>query len=155
MRRAPVAVLGLALAASVLAALPAHAAVVQKEVPFVLDEWITLEVTDGPVTLHRVKLASDAGPMSRPGLARPGESHSFLRPVQVVLEYTNAGKDDWEAQLRLVWVDAAGVEMDGFITKENLDHEEAKEKAKSSLATLRYAIDHAKTLNLRIEFRPE
>jgi hypothetical protein len=150
MRKLPVFALFVALLPAA-----AGAAVVEKEVPFALDEWITLEVTDGPVTLHRVKLTSDSGPMSKPGMTRPGESHSFLKPVQVVLEYTNAGKEDWEAQLRLVWVDAAGVEMDGFLTKENLDHEEAKETAKSSLATLRYALDHAETLRLRIEFRPE
>ena len=39
-----------------LAAAPLAAGEVEKEVPFVLDQWIDLAASDGPVSLHRVRL---------------------------------------------------------------------------------------------------
>ena len=64
MHRVKAPLLALAGVALILAsASPADAGSVSKSVPFQLDEWIELDATDGPVTLHRIRIR-EVGRMS-------------------------------------------------------------------------------------------
>ncbi len=145
----------LALAAGVLLA-PATAAAgtVSKESPFALDEWIPLEVTDGAVTLHRIRISRDLGRVTKSRLMRPGSSESLVS-VQIQLDYTNTSRKDWDAHLTITLEDAEGREVDTYSGKEALSDRSNSDLAVVRLATLKYALDMSKTLRLKIDFQPE
>jgi len=126
---------------------------VAKSVPFQLDQWTELQAVDGPVTLHRVRLARQAG-MTKSKLFRPGQSE-YLEDVQVQLEFSNDATKDWEARLKVEWLDADGAVIDGYDASENLDNEARREVQTVTLSTLRYGIARAKTLRLSITFYPD
>jgi hypothetical protein len=141
-RHPVVAVLALALV------LPAAAAAVEKTVPFALDQWVDLGVTEGPVTLHRIRLASQSG-VTKSKIFRPGGS-SYTTDVQIQLEFTNQSTDDYEARIRFEWLDAAGVVIDGFDGTEGLDNEARFEQQTMTISTLRYGLDKAKKIRFSI-----
>jgi|CXWL01.1.fsa_nt_gi hypothetical protein len=145
----------LALAAPLLLvnAAPAAAVVFEKEVPFVLGEWVDVSLTDGDVTIYRLKIDREGSMLDK--AMRPGRSADFAQHVDLKIEYTNAAKKDWKAKVRAVWADADGLTIDGFDGSENLDHEESHEIGKSSLSTIKYGLDRAKTLKLRVELQPD
>src|SRR5262245_18526382 len=107
-KRMPRRVLAAALPALIaLLALPPAATALEKSAPYALDQWIDLKSTEGPVTLHRIRLASQGG-ITKSKLMRPG-SATYLADVQIQLEFTNEATDDWNAVIRFEWLDAAGV----------------------------------------------
>lgn len=142
-----------ALALVLVAAPAAFAGEVEKRVPFVLGEWIDLGASDGPVTLHRIRIERQTG-ITKSKLMRPGNSQ-YLTDVQVQLEFTNEATRDWEARVDLEWLDADGQAIDGYDDGENLDSESRHDLQTVTLSTLRYGLARAKTLTLRIEFHPE
>ncbi len=131
--------------------LPASAGEVSKKVPFVLDEWVELDVTDGPVTLHRIRLTElRAGAKSK--IFRPGGS-DHAKDVQIQLEFTNTSKDDdWEAMLRFEWVDAEGKVIDGYNDEEGLGNDSNREEQTVTLSTLKYGLERAKKIEIDIKF---
>ena len=149
MNRRVAALLALSLALP-LAAAPAAAGEVEKSVPFRLDQWIDLAASDGPVTLHRIRVARQgAGAKSK--FLRPGNSE-YLEDVQVQLEFSNDATRDWQARLDIEWLDAGGAAIDGYNDKESLDSESRHDEQTVTLSTLRYGLERAKTLKIRIEF---
>ena len=124
------------------------AAAVEKNVAFALDQWIDLNVTEGPVTLHRIRLASQSG-VTKSKIFRPGGS-MFTTDVQIQLEFTNQSTDDYEARIRFEWLDAAGVAIDGYDGTESLDNEARFEQQTMTISTLRYGLDKAKKIRLAI-----
>ncbi len=144
-----VAVLG----SAVLAAAPAAAGDVEKKLPFALEQWIDLKVSDGPVTLHRVRLVhEERGAKSK--ILRPGNSE-YLEDVKIELEFSNEASKDWEARVRVVWSDAAGEAIDGYNDTESLDSDSRYETQTVTLSTLRYGLDRAEKLDIRIDFYPD
>lgn len=146
--RLAAAALALALAAS-----PALAGEIEKKVPFELDRWIDLGASDGPVTLHRIRLARQ-GRGAKSKLMRPGNSE-YLEDVRIELEFTNDATRDWEARLRLVWKDAQGEVIDGYSDTEGLDDKSRHDVQTVTLSTLRYGLERARSLELRIDFYPD
>jgi hypothetical protein len=144
--------LSTALVLSVLAA-AAPAAAVEKTVPFALDQWIELKTTEGPVTLHRIRLASQSG-VTKSKIFRPGGS-SYTADVQIQLEFSNDATADYEARIRFEWLDASGAVIDGFEGGEGLDSEARFEQQTVTLSTLRYGLDRAKSLRFSISVSPE
>ena len=145
-----------ALMFAVLFALPASAlpaGELTKSVPFALEEWTELQEVDGPVTLHRVRLARQAG-LTKSKLFRPGQSR-FLEDVQIQLEFSNDSTKDWEAHLKVEWLDTDGTVIDGYDESEGLDSEARHEVQTVTLSTLRYGVARAKTLRLSITFYPD
>jgi hypothetical protein len=132
----------------VLVAAANPAAAIEKEVPFAVDQWIDLQVTEGPVTLHRIRLASQSG-VTKSKIFRPGGS-SYTTDVQIQLEFTNQSTDDYEARIRFEWLDAAGVAIDGYDGTEGLDNEARFEQQTMTISTLRYGLDKAKKIRLSI-----
>ncbi|MGE0640826.1 MAG: hypothetical protein AB7G12_17160 [Thermoanaerobaculia bacterium] len=136
-----------------LFALPLASAAVEKTVPFALDQWIEIKATDGPVTLHRIRLASQGG-LTKSKLFRPGSS-SYTRDVQVQLEFSNEATSDWDARIRFEWIDAAGAVIDGYAGTESLDSESKFEQQTMTLSTLRYGLEKAKKIRFEITVTPD
>jgi hypothetical protein len=142
-------VLGLAIASVA----PATAGQVDKSVPFKLDTWTDLNVTDGPVTLHRIRLArEEASVKSR--IMRPANSE-FLQDVQIQLEFSNEATKDWKARINFTWLDAEGKVIDGYDNTEGLDDGKRHDEQTVTLSTLKYGLDKARTLKIHIEFYPD
>lgn len=151
MRRNLVALsLSLATALTFGAAAPASAGSVEKTVSFELDKWIELESVDGPVTLHRIRVAAKSG-VSKSMFARPGNDE-YLKDVQIQLEFSNEATKDWEAKLAVEWVDSDGRPIDGYHDTESLDSESRQDDTTVTLSTLQYGLDRAKKLKIKIDF---
>ncbi len=145
--------LRLALAAVLLLPLATFAGTVEKNVPFKLDQWIELASTDGPVTLHRVRIVRQGG-VTKSSFMRPG-NNKYLADVQIQLEFTNDSTNDWEARFAIEWLDGDGKVVDGYEGDEGLDSEKRHEQQTVTLSTLKYGIDKAKKLVIRIDTNPD
>ena len=147
LRSAAVAVLLACATAPVLAA-----AEVERSTAFALDSWIQLDAHDGPVTLHRVRLArSGGGVKSR--LLRPGNSE-YLADVQIQVEFSNEASKDWEMRLEVEWLDGEGRVIDGYDDTESLDSDSRFDQQTVTLSTLRYGLERARKLKVRISYYP-
>lgn len=146
--------LGAALTLAMLAlATPAVAGTFEKEVPFALETWFDIDSQEGPVTLHRLRIVKERQ-SAKSRIMRPGNSE-YLQDVQIQLEYTNDATRDWEAKLRVEWLDEKGLVIDGYNDEENLDSDSRHDQATVTLSTLRYGLERAKKLVLRIDYHAE
>jgi hypothetical protein len=144
----------LALAALALAG-PAHAAPFQKTVPFVLDEWSEIGLTDGPVTIHRLRIERKSGIKGfKSALSRPGHSE-FLQDVQIQIEYSNVSTTDWKVKAKVVWVDGADKVIDGYEGSEDVDEQRSHELAHMLFSTLRYGLEQARHLRIELTVAPD
>lgn len=144
--------LGLALAA-LLCALPAAGGEVAKSFTFELDKWYDLASTDGPVTLHRLRLEKVGGGFTK--LARLGGSSDYAASVELQIEYSNDSSSDWKADVVVEWLDAKGEVIDGYRSDVNLDDGDRHELKKSTITTLRYGLDQARKLRVEIRTNPD
>jgi hypothetical protein len=145
--------LAVAFAAGALLPAPVSAGTVEKSAPFALDQWVDLASTDGPVTLHRVRIVRQGG-VTKSSFMRPGNS-KFLEDVQIQLEFTNDSSNDWEARISVEWLDGDGQTIDGYDGKEGLDSEQRHDQQTVTLSTLKYGVDKAKKLKIRIDTNPD
>ena len=145
--------LRLALAAAILLPLATFAGTVEKDVPFKLDQWIELASTDGPVTLHRVRLVRQGG-VTKSSFMRPG-NNKYLDDVQIQLEFTNDSSNDWEARMSIEWLDGEGKTIDGYQGEEGLDSEQRHDQQTVTLSTLKYGLDRARKLKISIDTNPD
>lgn len=152
MTRRPLAAGCFAAALALVLTAPARAGEVEKKVDFELDRWVELEATDGPVTLHRFRIVHASGTKSR--ILRPGNSE-YLEDVQLQLEFSNGATRDWEARFDVVWSDASGQPIDGYHDTENLDSDSRHDQQTVTLSTLRYGLERARELSVRIRFDPD
>ncbi len=142
-----------AAAVSALPAAAAFAGTAEKTVPFALDQWVELASTDGPVTLHRVRVVRQGG-VTKSSFMRPG-NNKYLDDVQIQLEFTNESSNDWEARFAIEWLDGDGKVIDGYEGTEGLDSEQRHDQQTVTLSTLKYGIDKAKRLKIRIDTNPD
>lgn len=145
----------LACAAALALLLPvaSSAGTAEKAVTLKMGEWVELAATDGPVTLHRIRLVQEGG-FTKSKFMRPGNSQ-YLTDVQIQFEFTNDSTSDWEARFDLEWLDADGKAIDGYRGEEGLDSEKRHEEQTVTLSTLKYGLDRAKKLRVRIDFQPD
>jgi hypothetical protein len=132
----------------------ARAGMVTKTVSFSLGTWTDLAATDGPVTIHRVRLEKQSG-ITKSKLFRPGGGASYATDVQLQIEFTNEATHDWDAAVEVEWLDKDGEAIDGYRGTESLDSESRRDLQTITLSTLKYGLDRAKKLRVRIEFHPE
>lgn len=131
----------------------AYAGDFEKKVPFAFDQWFDVNSTDGPVTLHRIRIVRErASAKSR--IMRPGNSE-YLQDVQIQLEYTNDAKRDWETRMKVEWLDDQGKAIDGYNDDENLDGDSRHDEATVTLSTLLYGLERAKTLSIKLDYHEE
>jgi len=131
----------------------ASAGTAEKTSTFKIGEWIDLAASDGPVTLHRLRLVREGG-VTKSTFMRPGNSQ-YLADVQIQLEFTNDATQDWEARFAVEWLDADGKAIDGYQGNEGLDSEKRHDQQTVTLSTLKYGLDRAKKLKIRIDFNPD
>ena len=144
----------LCVAALALLASPAAlAGSFAKTVPFELGKWIDVDVTDGPVTLHRIRLVEQTGQITKSKIFRPTGSE-YLRTVQIQLDYSNSATKDWQSFIQYEWFDAENTLIDGYKDSEDLSDREVHDLATVTLSTLKYGIDKAKTVRIKIDFGP-
>ncbi len=145
----------LCLAAALSALLPVatFAGTAEKTVTLKMGEWVELASTDGPVTLHRIRLVREGG-ITKSTFMRPGNSQ-YLADVQIQLEYTNDSTNDWEAKFDVEWLDAGGVAIDGYRGQEGLDSEKRHDQQTVTLSTLKYGLEKAKKLRIRLDYNPD
>ena len=60
-----------------------------------------------------------------------------------------------EARLDVVWSDGSGNVIDGYHDSENLDNDSRHDQQTVTLSTLRYGLERARKLKLRIRFDPD
>src|SRR5512146_2635467 len=134
-------VLVLALAGAALTAPPAQAQTsVTRSFPFELGRWYELGVTEGPITLHRIRLDRQA-----PGVVK---SHvrgvnEYDTDVKVELEYSNQATSDWQCAFRITWMDDSGEPIDGYTGTHELDDKKAFERTGGTVTTLKYGVGRA------------
>ncbi len=126
---------------------------VNKTLPFELDRWYEIKSSEGPVTLHRIRLAAKEGLVSKSKIFRPGNSE-YLETVQIQLEYTNSSSREWKAEMRIHWLDEQDRVIDGYNGSEDLGEEENFQHATVTLSTLKYGLDRAKRLRIKIDAVP-
>ena len=144
---------GLSILALGLLPSPATAGSVEKSVAFALEEWIDLASTDGPATLHRIRLTQQGG-FTKSKFMRPGASE-YLEDVQIQLEFTNDSTKDWDANITFEWYDADGKLIDGYRGTESLDSESRQDDQTITLSTLKYGLQRAKKLKLKIDYEKD
>ncbi len=150
-RRLWTAVLVVALAGAWPA--PSAASSVTKTADFQLGAWLDFDAKDGEVTLHRVRLVEVTGTITKSDLTRPSGAE-YLKTVQFQVEYSNPTTRDWEARVKVEWLDADGVAIDGYEGDEDLDKRESHDVQTITISTLRYGLAKAKTLKVNIDFGP-
>ena len=143
----------LSFAAALLLTAAAHAGTADKTVAFKLGEWIDLASTDGPVTLHRIRIVREGG-FTKSKFMRPGNSE-YLTDVQIQLEFTNDATRDWEAKFDIEWLDADGTTIDGYEGNEGLDSEKRHDEQTVTLSTLKYGLERARKFKIHIDFHPD
>lgn len=143
-------VAALFLVALVVAPAPGEAAVVDKDVPFALDTWFDVSSSDGPLTIHRVRVSLERGNV-KSMLTRPGNAE-YLETVQVQVEYTNDATRDYDAKLDIHWLDSSGKVIDGYTDEENMDEESRHDEMTATFSTLKYGLERAKTLHIGIRY---
>ena len=124
-----------------------------KTYEFEMDRWHEIGVSDGPVTLHRIRLDRKEDRLTKSALARP-YNQQYLEPIRFQLDYTNGASSKWRARVMVRWLDEEGRVIDGFSANENLQKKSANKIAQASVATIKYGLERAETLEVEIRFEP-
>ncbi len=132
---------------------PLAAAETTKSYDFAMDAWHAVDESDGPVTLHRIRLDRKDDRFTKSTLARP-HNQEFLETVRIQLEYTNTASQKWRARVSAKWLDEDGQVIDGFSANETLDKKSARKVTQVSVSTLKYGLERAKTLEVEIHYEP-
>lgn len=133
-------------------AVPAEAQTsVNRTVDFEFDRWYDLNVKEGPVTLHRLRLEREGSGL-RDKIAGGGE---FKVGVKVQLEYSNEASRDWDASFHVVWMDDSGEPIDGYTSTEELEENKKFERAGGSVTTVKYGLARAKKLKIVVNVKPD
>ena len=142
------------LLAAVVLASPASAQTsVDKTVPFELDKWFELNVKEGPITLHRIRLERTGGGGLKARVT--GGEDEYRVPVKVELEYSNVSSSDWRAVFRVSWADDGGEAIDGYNGSHELDEKKDYDRTGGSVTTLRYGLARARKLRLLLNIKPD
>lgn len=142
----------LAVATLAVLTVPAHAQTsVNKTVTFELDRWWDLDVKEGPITLHRIRLERQGAGIK----SRIQGANEFQLPVKLEIEYTNASSTDWEAACHVVWLDAAGEPIDGYTGSLELDEDKKFDRVGGYVTTGKYGLAHAKKLKIVLNIKPD
>lgn len=153
MRRSIAIAVGLAALGALALNAPAAAGTVSKKVKFELGKWYDLGVTDGPATLHRIRVER-MGESVKSHLMRPGNSE-YTKDVRIELEYSNTATRDWNVAMHVHLLDDDGTVIDGYNDSETLDDSSSNDLVTVTLSTLQYGLDHAKTLSIELTFGPD
>ncbi len=74
--------------------------------------------------------------------------------MQIQVEFSNEASKDWEMRLKVEWLDGDGRVIDGYDDTENLDSDSRYDQQTVTLSTLRYGLERARQLRVRISYYP-
>ncbi|MEM6704280.1 MAG: hypothetical protein AAF690_16305 [Acidobacteriota bacterium] len=134
-------------------AAPATAQKVQRTLPFEVDQWIDLEVVNGAITLHRFRIVRD-NTLVEPKLLGSKPDFEFHDGLQFQLEFTNDGDYNWKADVRLEWKDDREALIEGMSGQVTLNKRKRHHVRKVTDVALRYGIQRAQQLELKITVNP-
>jgi hypothetical protein len=123
--------------------------------PFELDRWYDLDVTDGPVTLHRIRVVEKTTGITKSSIFRAGGSSPYATTAVIELEYSNESSRDWEAKVLAHWVDDQGREIDGYDGEETLGEDERNEDTTMTISTIKYGLEMARQFEVKISFEED
>ena len=126
---------------------------VVKTYEFAVDEWFEIGSSDGPVTLHRIRIDRKEDRLTKSMLARP-YNQQYLEPIRFQLEYTNGSSEKWRARITVRWLDEEGRIIDAFSANEVMAKKSAHKVAQASVSTLKYGLERAATLEVEVRFEP-
>jgi len=141
------------LAATVLAAPASAQTSVDKTVPFELDKWYELNVKEGPITLHRIRLERAGGGGLKARVT--GGEDEYRAQVKVDLEYSNVASADWRVVFRISWLDDGGETIDGYNGSHELEEKKDFNRTGGTVTTLRYGLARARKLRLLLNVKPD
>jgi len=141
------------LAATVLSAPVSAQTSVDKTLPFELDKWYELNVKEGPITLHRIRLERGVGGGLKSRVT--GGEDEYRAPLKVELEYSNAASSDWRVVFRISWTDDSGEAIDGYNGSHQLSEKKDFERTGGTVMTLRYGLARARKLRLLLNIKPD
>lgn len=133
----------------------ARAGEIDRTFPFELDRWYDLDVNDGPVTLHRIRVVEQTSGITKSSIFRAGGSSPFATTAVIELEYTNESERDWEARVLAQWVDSQGRAIDGYDGDETLHEDERNEDTTMTISTLKYGLEVAREFEVKISFEED
>jgi hypothetical protein len=143
--------LGAALLAAVAPAWAASAQTIDESFPFELERWYRIEHTSGPITVHRLRLTHTTGGIA----SRLKRDERYQQQVTLELEFSNQGDADWKCQAEVEWVDDAGLAIEGISSKLELDDRKQNDIRRESKAVLRYGVQRARTLHIKLRLDPD
>ena len=141
------------LAATVLAAPASAQTSVDKTLPFELDKWYELNVKEGPITLHRIRLERAGGGGLKARVT--GGEDEYRAQVKVDLEYSNVASSDWRVVFRISWLDDGGEAIDGYNGSHELEEKKDFNRTGGTVTTLRYGLARARKLRLLLNVKPD
>ena len=98
---------------------------IAKSYEFDIDQWFEIEATDGPVTLHRIRIDRKEARLNKSVLARP-YNQQYLEPIRFQLEYSNGSSEKWRARITVRWLDEDGKIIDAFSANEVMGKKSAQ-----------------------------
>ena len=150
-----IAVAGLTLTVALLALGPAAAAAraqtIDQSFPFELERWYRIEETSGPITIHRLRLTHTEGGVA----SRLKRDDRYQQQVTLELEFSNQGDADWKCQSEIEWTDADGLVIEGISQGLELDDDKNHAIRKQAKAVLRYGLQRARTISIKLRLDPD
>ena len=124
-----------------------------KSYDFAVDKWFEIEESDGPITLHRIRIDRKEDRLTKSVIARP-YNQQYLEPVRFQLDYTNTSSAKWKTRVTVRWLDEEGSVIDGFSANETFQKNSARRIVQASVATLKYGLQQATTLEVEVRVDP-
>lgn len=124
----------------------------RREVPLKLGSWVTLEVSEPPVTLHRWILDKHPGPVPQKDWYFDPSYHQLLF-FQV--EFSNPTGQDYNLHYLVELVDGKGAVIDGFKGVLELDDGKVHALVHAVFPTSRYGLTHARKVRVRFTVVPD
>jgi hypothetical protein len=131
----------------------AEATVLKHSCDFRLETWCDINLTDGPVTIHRARVTTTESGL-RSISATNVLNDEYLKRIMVQIEFTNEGSRKYKSFVKVRWLDSEGEAIDGFGDEEGLEPGKTRGVIKRSIGALKYGLTRAATLDVEINVNP-
>ena len=136
-----------------LGAVALQAEVISAAFDFELERWMDIEQTDGPVTIHRVRVTTQRTGFRSWG-AETALNRDYMQRLGVQLEFTNESTRKYKSYIEVRLLDANGEAVDGFGDEEGLDANRARNIVERSFPASKYGLKRVERLEIEIELNP-
>jgi hypothetical protein len=120
---------------------------------FELEKWIDVNKTDGPITIHRIRVSEDqAGIRSKS--AEMALNRAYVQRIAVQIEYTNESSRRYKSHIAVNMADANGEAVDGFSDDEGLEPNKSRGLVTRSFPASKYGLQRVTRIDLEIKLTP-